>query len=137
MVLIPSSRKFFFQTAAHRITSKRDGETVEGLVKERTESTWGPAATEQSATKWAESVQGVAQSMATAGTTSEEKDIKEGLEEQIEKGAKKDQEKMKSAGQEDPDDKDRSKKELVIRMYAQPGMRVLSGLADKWERFDQ
>ena len=75
--------------------------------------------------------------MATAGKTDEEKNIKDGLEDQIEKGAKKDLEKMKSAGQEDPKDEERSKKELVIRMYAQPGMRVLSGLADKWERFDQ
>jgi hypothetical protein len=75
--------------------------------------------------------------MATAGTSDQEKDIKSGLEEKIEKGAKEDLEKMKSAGQEDPEDSERSKRELVIRMYAQPGMKVLSGLADKWERFDQ
>ena len=137
LVLIPSSRTFFFQTAAHRITSRRDGETVEGLVKDRTKSTWGPAATEQSATKWAESVQSVAQSMTKAGTPDEEQNIKNDLEEKIEKGARKDLDKMESAGQKDPEDEERSKRELVIRMYAQPGMKVLSGMADKWERFDQ
>lgn len=136
-MLVPSSRTFFFQIAAHRTISARDGKAVESLVKERTESTWGPAATENSATRWADSVQNVVQSMATAGTVDEEKDIKEGLKEQIEKGAENDLEKMKSAGQDDSEDDDRSKRELAIRMYAQPGMKVISGLADKWERFDQ
>ena len=75
--------------------------------------------------------------MATAGTVDEEKDLKEGLKEQIEKGAENDLEKMKSAGQDDSEDDDRTKRELAIRMYAQPGMKVISGLADKWERFDQ
>lgn len=137
LVLIPSSRRFFFQTAAHRVSTKRDGETAINIVKERTESAWGPAATEASATRWAESVQDVAQSMATAGSTDEEKKIKDGLKEQVEKGANDDLEKMKSAGQEDPKDEDRSTRELVLKMYAQPGMRVISGLADKLERLDQ
>lgn len=75
--------------------------------------------------------------MSAGKTPEEEKSIKSEVKEGVEEGADKELEALKDAGRADPEDDNRTRRELVTRMYAQPSMRVLAGLADKWERMEQ
>lgn len=138
LVLFPRSRRFFFERPVYRSDAGSGGGAVEAKVRSRTDSAWGPAATEASATQWAASVQDVVHSMSTGKTQpEEEKSMKMDVKEQAEEKADEELDALKAAGQADPEDEKRSRRELVTRMYAQPSMRILAGLADKWERMDQ
>lgn len=77
------------------------------------------------------------QSMAAGGTPEEEKTVKEDVKQKVEQSADDEYAKLQAAGQDEKDDEQRDRRQLITRMYAQPGMRVVSGLADKWERMDQ
>jgi hypothetical protein len=136
LVLIPSSRRFFFESAAHRIV-KQDGRAVEKIVNARAQDPWGPAATEESATHWAEGVQDVITSLSAGHTTKEEKSARKTVKAKFDSKLDEDKDKLKDADQGDEKDDDRNRKDLAVRMYAQPTMRVVAGLADKWERMEQ
>lgn len=136
LVLIPSSRRFFFESAAHRRV-RQDGKAVQKIVDERAQDPWGPAATEESATHWAEGVQDLVTSLAAGQTTKEEKDARQTVKTNFDEKLDEDKGKLKDAGQGDEKDDDRSRKDLAVRMYAQPTMRVVAGIADKWERMEQ
>jgi len=101
------------------------------------ENIWGPAAVESSATKWAESVQDVVSSMAAGQKPSQEKTAREGIKEAFDDKLKEDVEAQDTAGQKDPKDDKRNRRDLAIRLYGQPAMRVVAGIADKWERLEQ
>jgi hypothetical protein len=137
LVLIPSSRRFFFERAAHRVTKETDGKAVHQLVEERAENPWGPAAVEASATHWAEGVQDVVTSLSAGHTTKEEKSARKAVKAKFDEKLDQDKEKLHEADQGDEKDDERNRKELALKMYAQPAMRVVAGLADKWERMEQ
>lgn len=137
LVLVPASRRWFFETAAHRISNNKDGKDAERIVSERTDNIWGPAAVESSATRWAEGVQDAISSMAAGQKPPQEKSAREGLKSAFDDKLKDDLENQDMADRKDAKDDKRNRKELAIRLYGQPAMRVVAGIADKWERLEQ
>jgi hypothetical protein len=137
LVLLPSSRRWFFETAAHRISGNKDGKDAQRIVSERTENLWGPAAVESSATEWAEGVQSVISSMAAGQKPPQEKTAREGMKQAFDDKLKEDVEEQDMAGKKDEKEDKRNRKELAIRLYGQPAMRVVAGIADKWERLEK
>jgi hypothetical protein len=75
--------------------------------------------------------------MAARHDTSQEKEARKSVNAALEDKIQDDLDDQDEAGQGDPKDKERTKKDLAVRLYAQPAMRVVAGLADKWERLEQ
>jgi hypothetical protein len=137
LVLAPSSRRWLFESAAHRVSEKQDGQEAHRIVEQRTKNEWGPAAVEDSATRWAEGVQGAISSMSTGQKPPQEKTAREGIKKGIDDKLQEDLDEQGEAGQGDSKDEKRGKTELAARLYGQPAMRVAAGLADKWERLEK
>lgn len=61
-----------------------------------------------------------------------------GFQKQISENAKemmdKDMERKEEAGATGPEDEKSNRKDKAIELYAQPTMRIIGGIADKWER---
>jgi len=137
LVLAPSSRRWLFESAAHRVSDKRDGEEAEKIVAQRTKNEWGPAAVEDSATQWAQGVQEAITSMSTGQKPPQEKSAREGIKKAFDEKLEEDLDEQEESGNGDSKDDKRKRRELAARLYGQPAMRVVAGLADKWERLEQ
>ncbi len=91
----------------------------------------GPAATESQANEWAGSIQGLFTSMITpsggGGSGGNAKVVEE-----VNGVMVKNMEKRKEMG--DGDEEVVNKKDVAVEMYGKPAMRIIGGLADKWER---
>ena len=92
---------------------------------------------ESSATRWAEGVQDAVSSLAAGQKPSQEKSAREGAKQAFDDKLKEDLEAQDTADRKDPKDDKRNRKELAIRLYGQPAMRVVAGIADKWERLEK
>lgn len=95
---------------------------------------WGPAASEDKASEWADTVIDLMKAAALPKETTNEgvQQVKSGAEREINGVMVKDMKKRGPEGEKAA--KEKSKKELAIELYGQPTMRVIGGLADKWER---
>ncbi|WRT66641.1 uncharacterized protein IL334_003600 [Kwoniella shivajii] len=118
LILVPSSRSYCFSAP------------MNSDIKEEQDAS-GLSASEDKANKWADSVTQVITSFATPGGGGKggqnvEKQVTEEVNGVIVKDMRK---------KEDVNDmKDKSDKEKAIILYARPTMRIIGGLADKWER---
>jgi len=119
------------------MSDNKDGKDAQEIVSERTDNIWGPAAVESSATRWAEGVQDAVSSLAAGQKPPQEKAVREGAKEAFDDKLKEDLEAQDTADRKDPKDDKRNRKELAIKLYGQPAMRVVAGIADKWERLEK
>lgn len=92
---------------------------------------------EDSATQWAQGVQEAITSMSTGQKPPQEKSAREGIKKAFDGKLEEDLDEQEESGNGDFKDEKRNKKELAARLYGQPAMRVVAGLADKWERLEQ
>lgn len=95
---------------------------------------WGPAASEDKAADWADIVIDLMKATALPKETTNEgvQEVKDTADREINGVMVKDMKKRGETGEKET--KEKSKKELAIDLYGQPAMRVVAGLADKWER---
>lgn len=119
------------------MSDNKDGKDAQEIVSERTDNIWGPAAVESSATRWAEGVQDAVSSLAAGQKPPQEKAVREGAKEAFDDKLKEDLEAQDTADRKDTKDDKRNRKELAIKLYGQPAMRVVAGIADKWERLEK
>jgi len=119
------------------MSDNKDGKDAQKIVTERTDNIWGPAAVESSATRWAEGVQDAVSSLAAGQKPSQEKSVRDGAKKAFDDKLKEDLEAQDSADRKDPKDDKRNRRELAIKLYGQPTMRVIAGIADKWERLEK
>jgi hypothetical protein len=75
--------------------------------------------------------------MAAGQKPPQEQSAREGLKNAFDDKLKEDLENQDIADRKDAKDDKRNRKELAIRLYGQPAMRVVAGIADKWERLEQ
>jgi hypothetical protein len=133
LIFSRSSRRFFFERPV--LTHRMDAEDISRLAEERTADPWGPSASESKATAWSQHVQDALLSVTGSSQGDKEateiaQDAQEGVEEHLQADMKK----REDAGDIEKGDAEMSRKDKAIKLYAQPAMRVISGLADKWER---
>lgn len=137
LILFPSSRRFFFlppvQPTAPPEYLKFD-DTAK-LAEKRQDNPWGPAGSEAKATGWAQNIQEVIKSLTTPkGGEKEAKTITQGAQSAVEAHLQGDMKKREDAGNLDEGDAELKKKDKAVKLYAQPGLRFIGGLSDKWER---
>jgi hypothetical protein len=119
------------------MSDNKGGKDAQKIVSERTDNIWGPAAVESSATRWAEGVQDAVSSLAAGQKPPQEKSVREGAKQAFDDKLKEDLEEQDTADRKDPKDDKRNRRELAIKLYGQPAMRVVAGIADKWERLEK
>lgn len=127
LVLVPSSRDYFFEPPLD-------------LDVDVAAPNWGPAAIEANSSKWANNILGTVTAISSGQggqmdkvqkSLAEKKD--EMLQASIERrGGSDDQ--VEVDGETKGEDDDKADKDKAIDLYARPAMRVVGGLADKWER---
>jgi hypothetical protein len=75
--------------------------------------------------------------MAAGKEPKQEESLRETAKEAVDSKLEEDVGEQEEAGKKDKLDDKRNRRELAIRLYGQPAMRVIAGIADKWERFEQ
>ena len=86
----------------------------------------GPAATQGEATQWAKSLQDMVTSAGGQGGK-----VSEMVAEEVNGVLVRDMKRKKEIGELDEDS---TKKDVAVELYGKPAMRIIGGLADKYER---
>jgi hypothetical protein len=97
---------------------------------------YNPAAVEGQAAKAADTATQMIQQLATGtGGGKVAGKAQETVTNDIQGKLDRDIERARTSGQKsDKEGDEQSRKEMAIQMYAEPAMKVISGLVDKWER---
>jgi hypothetical protein len=137
LVLSPSSRRFCFDPpliVRHPKPSVDKPDKLAPAPSSHRPDRWGPAASEDKARAWAETVMDIVKAAATPYSASNEgtQELQEKVSGEVNGVMVRDVNKRGGEGIEDA--KEKSKKALAMDLYGQPAMRVIGGLADKWER---
>jgi hypothetical protein len=120
LVLFPRTRSFCFAPPRKYFTASEKPDP------------WGPAGTEANATKWADTAQDVFTSFAAPGAAKSTPKAAKQVQEEVNGVLVKDMERQKG---EELNEGDMDKKEAAMELYGKPFMKIVGGLADKWERF--
>jgi hypothetical protein len=124
--LSPRSRRFCFDPP------QRDGLGTETRLAGQQK----PAATETKASEWATTVEGgIMSRMAPKGKANGVGDLGQQVADEVNHTLVKNMEDKEAAGEnESGTAESTSQKDKAIELYGQPTMRIIGGLADKWER---
>lgn len=97
---------------------------------------WGHAAVEKQATRWADNVSEIIKSLATPeGGGKGAESLQNGVKDKVSKKVDEEVEQVQKTGNKSKEEGDeQSRKQMATELYAQPAMRILGGLVDKWER---
>lgn len=90
-----------------------------------------PSSSENQAVQWAETVQSVLTSLFSPTSTSGDETVTRTVKEVVNGVIVNDMQRKRERQEDDVEEK---KTDLAIRLYGQPAMRIIGGLADKWER---
>lgn len=71
------------------------------------------------------------------GSEKEASNIASGAQKTVEGRLQADMQKRQDAGNLDEGDEELSRKDKAIKLYAQPGLRFIGGISDKWERISK
>ncbi|ORY28959.1 hypothetical protein BCR39DRAFT_533329 [Naematelia encephala] len=137
LILFPKARRFCFGASVrphHPIHSLDDNYTTK-VAASRARDEWSPAATEFKATNWAQSISDTLVSVSSPKSSDQMESVTQGIQTTVDEQLGRDMRKKEIAGATMPGDAELSRKDKAVSMYAQPGMRVVAGMADKWERF--
>lgn len=97
---------------------------------------WGPAASEQKASSWAGEVEELFLSVAKPSKTSKtSKTLAGHASDRVREKIDGDMQTKEEQGEKEPEEgKHMKRSDKVMELYGQPTMRIIGGLADKWER---
>lgn len=99
---------------------------------------WSPAGSEAKATGWAKNVQDILMSLSSGpGGSREAKQITDDARDMARARLQEDMLKREDVGNLYEGDHEMSNKDKAIKLYAQPMMRFVGGLSDKWERMSK
>nr|XP_031858990.1 uncharacterized protein CI109_005658 [Kwoniella shandongensis]KAA5526062.1 hypothetical protein CI109_005658 [Kwoniella shandongensis] len=114
LVLFPPARHYCFASPSRSVTSQD-------------QTDWSPSATESKASEWASTMRDTLTSLTNpaGGAKGFESQVTEEVNGVMVSDMKK---------KEDSELKDKSTKDKAIALYGKPAMRIIGGLADKWER---
>lgn len=126
LMLFPRSRRFCFDSP--RLDSPGTETRLAGEQK--------PAATETKASEWAAMVEGgIISMMAPKGKASGLGDLGQQVADQVNHTLVKNMQDKEAAGEKESGAAEgTSQKDKAMELYGQPTMKIIGGLADKWER---
>jgi hypothetical protein len=105
------------------------------IAESRQSNPWGPAAVESKASTWAQNVQDIILAFSTPGKSKTgAQDIADQAAGAVDEMLENDMKKKEAAGTKIDGEEHDSRSEKAVQFYAQPAMRALGGIADKWER---
>jgi hypothetical protein len=137
LIFFPSSREFFFAPPLDTDTppDRLSPDDTRAIAEDKLRDEWSPAGTEAKATSWAQNVQDLLMSVSSPkGGSTDAEVVAKGVQRKTDQRLDRDMSKLEDAGALDEEDKEMSRKDKAIKMYAQPALRIIGGLVDKWER---
>jgi len=131
LILAPATRELCFRAPQH---NKEGIDSCSKLTDHGDEAGVGPAATEAAANQWVKSMQGLLKSIASPTGGGEGADKIGKLVSEEVNGVMVQDMRREQALDGGNEDEPVDKKALTIEQYGKPAMRIIGGLADKWER---